>query len=217
MRKLLLVAILMLVPAAMYAWQMSAPQPNDVAHGSEKVSHEVAHPNQEHGGPHEEPKFLGLPAWIFKLVNMIAFLAFLGWAIGGPVKKALADRRANIAKAAEDASARRAKADQLAADIQARLARIEEDVRSIHERAEQEGERQKREIVAAAEAEAQKILQNARTEVDNRLKHARHELTEYAGQLAAERAEGILRERINEQDQARLFNESLREVEEVKG
>ena len=216
MKKLLIVAVLVLVPVALYAWQTSGPPPNDVAHGSEKVSHETAHPNQEHGGAHEEPKFLGLPAWIFKLVNMLAFLAFLGWAIGGPVKKALADRRANIAKAAEDATARREKADQLAADIQARLARIEQDVRSIHERAEQEGERQKREIIAAAEAEAQKILQNARTEVDNQLKHARHELTEYAGQLAAERAEAILREKINEHDQARLFTESLREVEEVK-
>ena len=217
MKKLLLIALLVLVPAALYAWQTSGPQPNDVAHGSEKVSHEAAHPNAEHGGPHEEPKFLGLPAWIFKLINMIAFLAFLGWAIGGPVKKVLADRRANIAKAAEDAAARRAKADQMAADIQARLAQIEQDVRAIHERAEAEGERQKREIIAAAEADAQKILANARGEVDNRLKHARHELTEYAGELAAERAEAILRERINAQDQSRLFSESLREVEEVKG
>jgi F-type H+-transporting ATPase subunit b len=216
-RRLLLIAILILLPAALFAWQTSGPQPNDVAHGSEKVSHEAAHPNEEHGGAHEEPKFLGLPAWIFKLINMIAFLAFLGWAIGGPIRKALADRRANIAKAADEAAERRAKADQLAADIQKRLAQIEQDVRSIHERAEQEGERQKRELIAAADAEAQKILQNARTEVDNQLKHARHELTEFAGQLAAERAEALLRERINPQDQARLFDESLREVEEVKG
>jgi len=64
-----------------------------------------------------------------------------------------------------------------------------------------------------AEAEAQKILQNARSEVDNRLKHARHELTEYAGELASDRAEQLLREKITDADRQRLFRESLKEVE----
>jgi F-type H+-transporting ATPase subunit b len=89
-------------------------------------------------------------------------------------------------------------------------------VRSIRERAEAEGRRQREELIAAAEAEAAKILQAARNEVDNRLKLARHELTEYAGQLATERAEAILRDKITEEDQRKLFDESLRDVGEVK-
>jgi F-type H+-transporting ATPase subunit b len=190
-------------------------QPNEVAHGSEKVSHEVAHPGQAHGGPHEGPKFLGLPSWIWKFANMIAFLAFLGWLIGGPVKRALAGRHEQIQRDAAEARERRAKADQMAADIQARLAQLEGEVRAIRERAQVEGERQKGELLAAAEAEAQKILQNARNEVDNRLKNARHELTEYAGQLATERAERLLREKITDADQQKLFRESLSEVEEA--
>jgi len=104
----------------------------------------------------------------------------------------------------------------MASDIQARLAAIEQEVKAIQERAVVEGERQKRELIASAEAEAQKILAAARTEVDNRLKHARHELTAYAGQLASERAEQILREKITEQDQKKLFQESLHEVGEVR-
>ncbi|MGZ8797484.1 MAG: hypothetical protein ACXW2F_09070, partial [Thermoanaerobaculia bacterium] len=81
---------------------------------------------------------------------------------------------------------------------------------------EAEGQRQRQELIAAAEAEAAKILQAARNEVDNRLKSARRELTEYAGQLATERAESILRETITESDQRKLFEESLRQVGEVK-
>ena len=61
----------------------------------------------------------------------------------------------------------------------------------------------------------QKLLQAARNEVDNRIKHARHELTEYAGDLAAERAEAILKKTITDADQRKLFVESVREVEEV--
>ncbi|MGN6182674.1 MAG: hypothetical protein ACTHQM_03365, partial [Thermoanaerobaculia bacterium] len=101
-------------------------------------------------------------------------------------------------------------------EIQARLAAIEAEVKAIHARAQVEGDRQKRELMTAADAEREKILTAARTEVDNRLKHARTELTEFAGQLASERAEQILREKITDQDQRKLFQDSLREVGEVR-
>jgi len=207
--------IVMLCVAFAYAQKPESQQPNEVAHGSEKVGAEAAHPGENAGGPHEGPKFLGLPSWIWKLANMIAFLAFLGWAIGGPVKRALAARHEQIKRESEEARERRAKADQMAADIQKRLSSLEAELRAIRERAQIDGERQKRELIAAAEAEAQKILQSARSEVDNRLKHARHELTEYAGQLASERAEQLLREKITDTDRKKLFRESLSEVEEA--
>jgi len=171
---------------------------------------------QEHEGGHAEVYFGFIPGWALKLANMLLFLGVLGYFVGGPVKKAFRDRGEQIRKSADEARERRDKADRMAADIQARLTQIEQDVRSIHERAQAEGERQKRELIAAAEAEAEKILNSARTEVDNRLKNARKELTEYAGQLAATRAEAILRERITEADQQKLFQESLQQVSEVQ-
>ncbi len=210
MRRLILALVLIAFPLLVIA---QPNNPTSVAHGSEKVAHETA---VDHGEEHEEPTFLGVPAWVFKLVNMIAFIALLGWLIGRPAKGALTDRTASIQGAAEEARTRREKADRVAADIQARLAQLEEELKSIRERAESEGERQKRELIAAAEAEAARILQNARSEVDNRLKHARHELTDYAGQLASQRAEQILRDRITAEDQAKIFKESLNEVEEVR-
>ena len=213
MRRLLPILFLLLFPLQLAA-QNHANDPNNVAQGAEKISHEQTHPTEAHGGEHEAPKtYFGIPGWILKLVNMLLFFGVLGWFIGGPIKKALAARRLQIQADAEEARARRAKADQLAGDIQARLTQIEADVRGIHERAQVEGERQKRELIAAAEAEAKKILQSARNEVDNRLKLARHELTEFAGQLATQRAEQILREKVTDQDRARLFEDSVREVE----
>lgn len=216
MRRALLILLLLSVPVFVFA-QSGGANPNDVAHGSEKAAHEVAHPDEAHGEGHEAPKtYFGIPGWILKLVNMLLFFGVLLYLIGGPIKNGLAARSESIRKAAEEARMRREKADQLASDIQARLTQIENDVRGIHERARQEGERQKRELIAAAEAEAQKILQAARNEVDNRLKHARHELTEYAGQLATTRAEELLREKITEADQKKLFNDSLQQVAEAR-
>ncbi len=188
-RRVAVVLLLLIVPLVVFAQE------------SEAAAH------------HEEgAKFLGLPAWIFKLVNMLLFLWVLWHFLSKPIKKALADRHEKVRSEAEEARARRAKADQLAADIEARLKQIEDDVRSIRDRAQADGERQKRELIAAAEAEAQKILQAARSEVDNRVKHARQELTEYAGQLASDRAEQLLRETITDEDKRKLFAESVREV-----
>ena len=217
MRRALLIIVLLSVPAFLFAQTNHANDANNVAQGAEKAAHEQAHPTEAHGGEHEAPKtYFGIPGWILKLVNMLLFLGVLGWALGGPIKKALGERRVQIQTDAEEARARRAKADQLAADIQARLTQIENDVRGIQERAQSEGERQKRELIAAAEAEAQKILQSARNEVENRLKRARHELTEYAGELATQRAEQILREKVTDQDRERLFEDSVREVAEAR-
>jgi F-type H+-transporting ATPase subunit b len=216
MRRGLLILLLLLIASSLLA-QTRGPEPNNVAQGTEKAEHEQAHPAEGHGGEHEPPKtYFGIPGWILKLANMLLFLGVLGWFLGGPIKKALIDRRVQIQADAEEAKARRAKADQLAADIQARLTQIENDVRAIHDRAQAEGERQKKELIAAAEAEAQKILQSARNEVDNRLKRARHELTEYAGELATQRAEQILREKVTDTDRERLFDESVREVAEAR-
>ena len=210
-----LVALIVILFAAFALAQKpgSQQQPNAVAHGAEKAGHNTAHSESTEGGPHEGRKFLGLPAWIWKLANMLAFIAFLAWMIGGPVKRGLASRHEQVLREAEEARERRSKADQMAADIQARLTQLEEEVRLISERALVEGEKQKQELIAAAEAEAQKILQAARSEVDNQLKHARHELTEYAGELASERAEQLLREKITDADRQKLFRESLKEVE----
>lgn len=209
MKKIAFLIVVMLL----FAWVAESQQSSQTAHGSEKASAEAAHAGEDVGGPHEGPKFLGLPAWIWKLANVIAFFAVLAWFLGGPIKRALASRDESIQKETREARERRTKADQMAADIQARLQKLEDELRSIGERALAEGERQKKELLAAAEAEAQKILQSARTEVDNRLRHARKELTEYAGQLASERAEQILREKITDTDHKKLFQESVREVE----
>ena len=218
MRRLLLLFLLVLTPFAFAAEQTDThAQAGDVAHGTEKAAAEQAHGDQGHeAGTHAPAKVWIFPAWLVKLANMLLFLGLLVLFAKGPVRSAMRERSEAIRRAADEAKERRLKADQMASDIQARLTAIENEVRAIHQRAQAEGERQKRDLIAAAEAEAAKILQTARNEVDNRLKHARHELTEYAGQLAAERAEQILREQINEDDQRRLFQESLNQVSGVQ-
>jgi F-type H+-transporting ATPase subunit b len=211
MRRLIIILLILALAPAIFA-QVDKTG-GTAAHGAEGEAHEQAHPSEAAKSEgHHEKTYFGIPGWILKIANMVLFIGVLVYFAGGPVKKAFAERSAAIRRAADEARERREKADRMAGDIQARLSAIEAEVRAIHERAQAEGERQKKELIAAAEAESRKILANARNEVDNRLKHARTELTEFAGQLASERAEQILREKITEQDQKNLFAESLREV-----
>jgi F-type H+-transporting ATPase subunit b len=215
MRRLVLILILLVAPALFAQVDKTG---GTAAHGAENEAHKVAHPD-EHGKAaeeHHEKSYFGIPGWILKIANLLLFVGVLAYLVGGPVKKPFAERSQSITRAAAEAKERRLKSDQMAADIQARLAAIEVEVRAIHERAQVEGERQKRELITLADTEKEKILTAARNEVDNRLKRARTELTEYAGELAADRAEQILREQITDQDQRNLFQESLREVNEVR-
>ena len=211
MRRLILILMLLVTPVLFAQVDKTG---GTAAHGAETEAHQEAHPQEgaAPGAEHHEKTYFGIPGWILKLANMALFIGVLAYFVGGPVKKGFAERSAAIRRAADEARERREKADRMAGDIRARLSAIEAEVQAIHERAQAEGERQKRELLTAAEAESQKILTAARTEVDNRLKHARAELTEYAGQLASERAEQILREKITDQDQTKLFRESLNEV-----
>jgi F-type H+-transporting ATPase subunit b len=211
MRRLLFVLLLVLTPV-LYAQHDAAGTEAHTTTAATETAHGAGTEAHEGGSEHAEKTYFGIPAWILKTANMLLFIGVLVYFVGGPVKKAFAERTAAIQAASVEATERRQKADRMAGEIQARLAAIEAEVRAIHERAATEGERQKRELVAAAEAESQKMLASARNEVENRLKHARTELTEFAGQLASERAEAILREKITEQDQKNLFQESLREV-----
>lgn len=214
MRRILL-AVLLLVSPALLAQHGGA---NEAAASPE--AHATSQSSEgAHGGEaraHAEKTYFGIPGWVLKLANMALFVGVLIYFVQGPVKKAFAERGEAIRRAAEEARERRVKAERTASDIQGRLDAIEQEVRAIHERALREGERQKQELVAAAKAEAMKIREAAKNEVEHRLKHARAELTELAGRLTSDRAEAILAEKIDDGDQRKLFNDSLRDVAEVR-
>ncbi|MGZ8866967.1 MAG: F0F1 ATP synthase subunit B family protein [Thermoanaerobaculia bacterium] len=212
-----LLAILAIVLVATFALAED-PKPTDSLDGAstataeaQKATHGEA-AAEEH---HEDVYFGFIPGSVLKFINIVLFIGVIVWAVKGPVMTAFAARTEEIKRQAVEARERREKADQLAGDIQARLTQIETEVVAIRQRAEAEGERQSKELIAAAQAEATKILASARNEVDNRLKFARKELTEYAGELAAERAEAILREKITPEDQRKLFRDSLTQVGEA--
>jgi F-type H+-transporting ATPase subunit b len=183
-----------------------------VARGAATEVAEDLHGENATGETHEEQTYFGIPAWILKALNLILFAGLLFYFLGPPIRGALDARRQKIRGSLNEAAERRAKADHLAADIQARLDQIEKEVGSILERASVEGERQKQEMITQGRAEAEKVLAQAKVAVDAQLRQAKSELTEYAGQLAAERALTILETQMTDADRRKLFAEGVEEI-----
>jgi F-type H+-transporting ATPase subunit b len=153
--------------------------------------------------------YFGIPAWILKFLNLVLFVGLLVWLLKTPIAKAFRDRGNKISNDLAEARKRQEKADKLAADIQARLDSIEQQVTEILERATIEGEKQKKEIIEGAKVEAEKILASARGEVEARVKVARRQLTEYAGELAAQKAHDMLASSMNDADRRKVFAENV--------
>lgn len=164
------------------------------------------------GGGAEE--YFGIPAWALKFVNLVLFVGLLVWLLKAPIAKAFRDRGHKISADLAEARKRQEKADKLAADIQARLDSIEKEVGAIIERAKVEGEKQKNEIIEGAKLEAEKILASARGEVEARVKLARRQLTEYAGELAAQKAHDMLASSMDDADRRKVFAENVEHLVE---
>jgi F-type H+-transporting ATPase subunit b len=187
-----------------------------VAHGAPKAGAEATHGPEGDAETHAARTILGVPEWVWKIVNLALFWGLLGYLLAGPVRRGLAARGDRIRQEIGDSRERRTKADEFAAQVDDRLKKLEMEVASILERARQDGERQKGEMIASAEVEAQKIIAGARKEVEARVKLARKELTEYAGDLAADRARRMLEESLSEADRHRLFDESVEQIGKVR-
>lgn len=157
--------------------------------------------------------FLGLPAWIWMLANLVLFFGVLGYFLGPPIARFLEARGRRIDEELAEARERRAEAAALTAGLGDQIARLEEQIRELLERAETEGRREHDAVLAQAEAEAERLLAQARGEIDHRVAQARQELERYTVALAARLAREQLEREVGPAEKKRLFRANLARLE----
>lgn len=157
--------------------------------------------------------WLGLPAWIWMLANLILFFGALGYFLGPPIARFLEARGRRIDEELEEARERRAEATALQAGLGAEIARLEEQIQEILERAETEGRREHDAVLAQAEGETERLVAQARGEIDHRVAQARQELERYTAELAARLAREKLERELGPADKKRLFRQNLARLE----
>ncbi len=160
---------------------------------------------------------LGIPDGIWKLLNLVAFLAALGWFIGRPLTRFLEDRRAGIRTELEAAREKLARAETLQAEVEQRLASVEREIEAIRERAEREGRAEAERILAEAAAEEERFLKRVEDEIARRTTETRLTLARDTADLTAQMARELLEREVNDADRKRILERSLAALKNLDG
>ena len=158
---------------------------------------------------HEIEKFLGLPLWIWQLLNLVLFIAVLLYFVARPLSAAFRKRQVEIEERRQQAEKHRAAVDRLASDIRARTAKIEKDIEEVRSQGRADGEEARKALAARADEEAERIRKDATEEIERRIAAARVELRQAAADLTAGAATEILSREITPADRERLLADSV--------
>lgn len=163
----------------------------------------------EHEAAAEHHDFLGVPSIVWQVVNLSLFLVLLVVLLKKPAAKFFGDRRREVEEMNRKAEADRKRAEELASQIQVRLAGIEVEIQKLRTHSMAESEAEQAALVKQTEVDAARIIARGSQEIDIRVREARQELTAYAGDLAVEMANEILKKSVTREDQERLVAEGM--------
>ncbi len=157
--------------------------------------------------------FLGLPAWIWMLANLVLFFGLIGYFLGPPVTRFLEARERRIREELDEARERRARAAELQATLGDRIAELERQMAALAERAEADGRLEHDRILEHAERESERLRAQARSEIERRLVQARQELKDFTATLAARLAREQLEREVGPEERKRIFRRNLARLE----
>jgi len=148
----------------------------------------------------------------WKTVNFIIFFGAMGYFLAKPIGSFLRSRSENITNELKEAEDARDQAQAELAEAKSKVANLEQELTEMRAKGERDAEEIGRNMVAQAQAECERIEKQAATDLDTMGKSARRQLREYAAQLSIETAEKLVRDAINDEDQARILTASLERV-----
>jgi F-type H+-transporting ATPase subunit b len=157
-----------------------------------------------------------LKAFLWQVVNFAILVAILLFFARKPIRDLLKNRTESIQKSIEEAREAREKAEEALAKVEERLKEKDREVADILATAERSGLKEREAIIEEGERLSRKIVEQARANIEYELKQAREAIKAEAVELAMEIAEKKIREKLSEEEQKRLFEESLKKLESGK-
>jgi F-type H+-transporting ATPase subunit b len=146
---------------------------------------------------------------LFDLINLIILIGVLAYLLRRPVRQFFSQRSEDIRKSLEEGRKALAAAQEQLSAAEEKMRRLEQDIAALKESAAKEMAAERERMRVTAEAEGERILASARSMIHSATQAAKLELKLYAARQATELAEKMIRERLNEQDQARLVGRFL--------
>jgi len=167
-----------------------------------------------------EPRVFGLDAQTFWqmvpfVVNFLVLAFLLSKFLFKPVKEFMARRSERILSQMNQAKEDLENANELRDKYEQQLKGIEAERTEILEAARKTAETLRRQIVADADKEARERLDAAEADIAMKYEHAQEEMRLHIIQVSSAMTERFLLRNIGENDQNRLYDETLAELEEM--
>lgn len=145
------------------------------------------------------------------LINLVVVIGVLVYFVGGVLKKILAERSAAIAVEIEAAEKRQADAKAMLKVEEKKLSESKEEAARILSAAKESSEKVKSDILVEAGKEIERLKQSATQDSSNSQERAIAELRKRTAQMAIEKVEAELQQRLsnNQQAQEALFERSV--------
>ena len=153
----------------------------------------------------------GLFIWtIITFLVLLGLLAKFAW---GPLLSALDSRQQTIRKALDDAQQARVELERLNQESARIIAGARTEADAIVSRSRSDADRLKEEMKQQARAEAATILKNAERQIQLETGKALQQIRHEAVDLSVEIASNLIGRNLSKEDNRRLIDEALQQVE----
>jgi F-type H+-transporting ATPase subunit b len=175
------------------------------------IAQEAAHGGEEEGGSFLVSPGLGLMLWTLFLFLVTMFvLAKLAFP---KIQEAL-DRRAKaIAESIEAAERQRRESDELLEEYRARLAEAREQADDIMARARKAAETAEADATAAGKEKREELVAAATRDIEAETRRSLEQIRKEVADLTVLATEKVTRKSLTAEDQRRLVEEALSEVD----
>ncbi|OGW30983.1 MAG: ATP synthase F0 subunit B [Nitrospirae bacterium GWF2_44_13] len=151
--------------------------------------------------------------YLWKIINF-GILFFVLYKFGKkPLQSFLKQRTELIEKTLKEAQQARELAQKALAEVEERLKARDREIGEIVSSAKESGEKEKARLIEEGSRMKEKILEQARTNIAYEVKRAKETIMEEASAIAIELAEKKLKEKLTEEEQLKLLEESLAKIE----
>jgi F-type H+-transporting ATPase subunit b len=164
----------------------------------------------------ESSSFIVSPSWglmIWTLVIFFVVLWVLSKYVWPRIIEAIEKRQSAITDSIDHAEAVRKEADELLADYRQRLSEARAQADEIVARANKAGDQREADALAAAAVEREELLKQTKHEIQLETQKALQDLRREVASLTVEATEKVTRKSLTGEDQQRLVEEALSEVD----
>jgi F-type H+-transporting ATPase subunit b len=154
---------------------------------------------------------VGLMVWTLVLFGISLFAL---WKLAFPrISEALDKRQHAIEESIDHAERIRHQADEILAEYRERLTEAREQAEEIIARARKSGDAHERESEAEAKAKREQLLEQTRRDIDAETRRAIQEIRREVADLTVLATEKVTRKTLTEEDQRRLVEDALSELD----